>query len=116
MITTTITFNTEMTITLPTEREDDYYNNACEEVKKFTGKFSSKPFFPQITYDAKGKKSLVTFKWNDAQYQGEETGEERAKYLLGRMTYWFKHCKFFRKHQVNNIISSYTIKETVTEG
>ena len=106
-----VRFNTEMVITLPTEREEDYLMNVNEEVKKFTGKFSTKPFTPTITYDAKAKKNNITFQWNDAQYQGKETGDERAQYLLGRMTFWFKHCKFFRKHQVSEIISSYSIKE-----
>lgn len=106
-----IRFSTEMVITLPTEREEDYLMNVNEEVKKFTGKFSTKPYAPTLTYDAKAKKNNIVFQWNDAQYQGEEHGDERAQYLLGRMAYWFRHCKFFRKHQVCDIISSYTIKE-----
>lgn len=106
-----IRFNTEFTITLPSEREEDYSMNTYEEVKKFTGKFSTKPYTPTVTYDAKGRKNLITFQWNDAQYQGAEQGDERAQYLLGRMAFWFRHCKFFRKHQVSNITSSYSIKE-----
>ena len=100
-----------MVITLPTAREDDYLMNVHEEVKKFTGKFSTKPYAPTVTYDAKAKKNIITFQWNDAQFQADMDGEDRIKYLLGRMEYWFKHCKFFRKHQVSEIISSYTVKE-----
>ena len=107
-----VRFNTEMVITLPSAREEDYLMNVNEEVKKFTGKFSSKAYTPTVVYDGKSKKNKITFQWNDAQYQGEEAGEDRAKYLLGRMTYWFRHCKFFRKHQISEIFSSYTIKES----
>ena len=106
-----VRFETEMVITLPTPREEDYLMTLNEEVKKFTEKFSSKPYTPSVTYDGKAKKNKVVFQWNDAQYQGAETGEERAKYLLTRMAYWFRHCKFFHKHQVSEIISSYSIKE-----
>ena len=105
-----VRFETEMVITLPTEREEDYLMNVNNEVKKFTEKFSSKPYSPTVTYDGKAKKNKISFQWNDAQYQGTETGEERCRYLLGRMEYWFRHCKFFRKHQVYGITTSYTSK------
>lgn len=105
-----IKFTTEMFITLPSPKEEDYYQVALENVKKFTEKFSTLNSIPTLEYDARLKKTNVTFQWNDAQYQGAETGEERCRYLLGRMNYWFKHCKFFRKHQVSGITTSYTSK------
>ena len=105
-----VRFETEMVITLPTPREEDYLMTLNEEVKKFTGKFSSKPYTPTVVYDGKAKKNRVLFQWNDAQFQADMEDEEKCKYLLGRMEYWFRHCKFFRKHQVSDIFSSYSIK------
>lgn len=106
-----ITFTTEMQVLLPTEKEEDYFDKVQINVAKFIKSLpDSYKEAIEVIYDARGKKNTVVFKWNDSLYEGTETGDDRVFAAVAKMEYWFKHCKWFRKHNVANFTTSYTIK------
>ena len=101
-------FNTEMEITLPSVREEDYYSSIQYNVGKFLGKVP-KAYLENVTVKylpGKGH-NLVTVSWPQSILgeTSDSTSEETLIKASKRVSYWFRHCKFFRKHGVRNFFT-----------
>ena len=105
-------FNTEMEITLPSVKEDDYYSNVTYNVSKFLGKVP-KAYIENVSvkYLAGKGHNMVTINWPESILPGdgsEKDAETKLEEASKRAAYWFRHCKFFRKHGVRNFFTYYS--------
>ena len=100
-----------MEITLPTPKEEDYYSNITYNVGKFLGKVP-KAYIEDISikYLPGKNHNMVIISWPESILGENESGtsEELLSKASKRVAYWFRHCKFFRKHGVNNFTTYYT--------
>ena len=101
-------FSTEMEITLPSVKEEDYYSSIQHNVGKFLGKVP-KAFAETIEMKylpGKGH-NMISFNW-PSSIIGEVTGtDDDLARASKRVSFWFRHCKFFRKHGVRRVFTSY---------
>ena len=107
-----IYFTTEFELDLPTEKDEDEYNDKVFAlIDEFLGEDAYKY---RNTYEIKylQVKNRFSFKWNDSIIKDFSNleGEDRVRAISKMINKWFRGKKYLKNHHVRNFASEYNIK------